>query len=349
VNGKGYGKYGVSFITPEQMELEIHSLLAEYSNQHGQILDPPIPIDEITEIYLELALEFVDTKKLFGVDGVFGALWVEEQRVGIDHSLEPESNPKMLGRYHFTLAHEVGHWRLHRRKFQKRVVTQPSLDGHLKIFGNQYRYSNSCRDVSVRLPQDSVALHAAVAARQFRSLSTDFVAKVFRTDDSLMTTCIEVDVSPYRQVVVNGWTLHVSERLIRSMVQARVSMLPRETGGVLLGSIDLARKLIYVVDSVSAPPDSQYSETSYLRGCEGLVESLEIIRLQTGGQLEYVGEWHSHPGASTRPSKHDGQLFAWLVQHRLMDGIPALMAIVGEDSSRWLVKQFSKSKEMKHG
>lgn len=234
-------------------------------------------------------------------------------------------------------------------EYYRAIVQDRRLDGHLKIFGNQYRYSNSCRDVSVRLPQDSVALHAAVAARQFRSLSTDFVAKVFRTDDSLMTTCIEVDVSPYRQVVVNGWTLHVSERLIRSMVQARVSMLPRETGGVLLGSIDLARKLIYVVDSVSAPPDSQYSETSYLRGCEGLVESLEIIRLQTGGQLEYVGEWHSHPGASTRPSKHDGQLFAWLVQHRLMDGIPALMAIVGEDSSRWLVKQFSKSKEMKHG
>ncbi len=141
MNGNGYGKYGVSFITLEQMDLEVQSLMAEYGNRHGQIIEPPIPIDEITEIYLQLDLEFIDTKEQFGVDGIFGALWVEDQKVGIDHSLEPETNPKMLGRYHFTLAHEVGHWRLHRRKFQKRVVTQPSL-----LPNNPDRPNYICRD-----------------------------------------------------------------------------------------------------------------------------------------------------------------------------------------------------------
>ncbi len=234
-------------------------------------------------------------------------------------------------------------------EYYRALVHDPRLSGHLDVLGGQYRYSNSCRDVSVRLPQDLVALHAAIAARQFRSLNNNFIARVFRTDDNLVTTSIEVDVASYRTLVVNGWTLQVSERLIRSMAQERVSTLPRETGGVLLGSIDLARRLFYIVDSLSAPPDSQGTETSYLRGCEGLLDSLETIRGQTGGQLEYVGEWHSHPGQSTRPSKHDGQLFDWLAQHRLMDGIPALMAIVGEGTSRWLVEQTSKSKELKHG
>ena len=234
-------------------------------------------------------------------------------------------------------------------EYYRAIVHDPRLSGHLNVLESQYRYSNSCRDVSVRLPQDLVALHAAIAARQFRSLGNDFVARVFRTDDNLMTTSIDVEVAPYRTVVVNGWTLHVSERLIRSMVQERVSMLPRETGGVLLGSIDLARRLFYIVDALSAPLDSQCTETSYLRGCEGLLDSLETIRGQTGGQFEYVGEWHSHPGPSTRPSKDDGKLFDWLAQNRLMDGIPALMAIVGEGTSRWLVERTSKSKELKHG
>lgn len=234
-------------------------------------------------------------------------------------------------------------------EYYRAIVRDRRLDGHLEIAGNQYRYSNACRDVSVRLPQDLVALHAAIAARQFRSLGEEPVARVFRTDDNLMTTSIEFEVSRYRQLVVNDWKLCISERLIRTLVWERASMLPRETGGVLLGGIDLARKLLYVVDSLSAPPDSQYSETSYLRGCDGLAESLEAVRVQTGGQLEYVGEWHSHPGASTRASKNDVQLFAWLVQHRLMDGIPALMAIVGEGSSRWLVKHLLKSKVTKHG
>lgn len=138
---KGYGKYGVAFITPEQMDLEVQALMAEYGNRYGQIIEPPIPIDDITEIYLRLDLEFLDTKELFGVEGIFGALWVEDQKIGIDHSLEPDSNPKMLGRYRFTLAHEVGHWRLHRRKFQKRVVTQPSL-----LPNNPERPNYICRD-----------------------------------------------------------------------------------------------------------------------------------------------------------------------------------------------------------
>ena len=48
-------------------------------------------------------------------------LWVNEKRVGIDRRLDPVRNPAMLGRYHFTLAHEAGHWRLHRHLFQRRA------------------------------------------------------------------------------------------------------------------------------------------------------------------------------------------------------------------------------------
>jgi hypothetical protein len=46
---------------------------------------------------------------------------VNQRRVGIDHRLEPTDNPSMLGRYHFTLAHEAGHWRLHRHLFQRKA------------------------------------------------------------------------------------------------------------------------------------------------------------------------------------------------------------------------------------
>ena len=49
------------------------------------------------------------------------ALWVNERRVEIDQRFDPHANPKMLGRYHFTLAHEAGHWRLHRRLFQRKA------------------------------------------------------------------------------------------------------------------------------------------------------------------------------------------------------------------------------------
>jgi len=75
----------------------------------------------MVELYLGLSLEFLDMHKLFGVGDVHGALWVNEKRVGIDQRLDPATYPAMLGRYHFTLAHEAGHWRLHRQLFLRRA------------------------------------------------------------------------------------------------------------------------------------------------------------------------------------------------------------------------------------
>jgi len=109
------------FMKDQEFEDESALLLAEYGNKHGQVIAPPIPVDEMVELYLGLTLEFHDMQKLFGVDDVHGALWVNEKRVGIDQRLDPARNPAMLGRYHFTLAHEAGHWRLHRQLFQRRA------------------------------------------------------------------------------------------------------------------------------------------------------------------------------------------------------------------------------------
>ena len=121
--GKRIAKPGpkLRFMKDQEFEDEAALLLAEYGNKHGQVTAPPIPIDEIVELYLRLVLTFDDMREHFGVDDVHGALWVNDHRVGIDQRLEPTENPTMLGRYHFTLAHEAGHWRLHRHLFQRKA------------------------------------------------------------------------------------------------------------------------------------------------------------------------------------------------------------------------------------
>jgi Zn-dependent peptidase ImmA (M78 family) len=50
---------------------------------------------------------------------ILGAIWVDKETVLIDRSLDPEQNPSMLGRYRFSVGHEVGHWRLHRHYVAK--------------------------------------------------------------------------------------------------------------------------------------------------------------------------------------------------------------------------------------
>jgi hypothetical protein len=111
------GGNNVRFMKDQEFEDEAALLLAEYGNKHGQVSAAPVPVDEMVELYLGLCLEFLNMQELFGVDDVHGALWVNERRVGIDHRLDPGRNSAMLGRYRFTLAHEAGHWRMHRQLF----------------------------------------------------------------------------------------------------------------------------------------------------------------------------------------------------------------------------------------
>jgi len=111
----------VPYLPKRHIEEEAALLLAEYGETHGEITSPPVPIDEIVELHLELSLELKDMQQLFGFADVHGALWVNERRVGIDQSLDPDRWPAKQGRYHFTLAHEAGHWRLHRQLYVRRT------------------------------------------------------------------------------------------------------------------------------------------------------------------------------------------------------------------------------------
>jgi hypothetical protein len=55
---------------------------------------------------------------MLGIPDVLGALWVNQQHIYIDQTLDPDERPGALGRFRFTLAHEIGHWSLHRSLFR---------------------------------------------------------------------------------------------------------------------------------------------------------------------------------------------------------------------------------------
>lgn len=116
----------VPYIAERRIELDAELLLMHYQQKAGTVVVPPVPIDEIAETFLELTLDFLDMQAMFPFADVHGAIWFREKRIGIDQSLDPHDQPKRLGRYRFTLAHEVGHWQLHRQHFLKNT-TQKSL------------------------------------------------------------------------------------------------------------------------------------------------------------------------------------------------------------------------------
>jgi hypothetical protein len=114
--------------------------------------------------------------------------------------------------------------------------------------------------------------------------------------------------------------------------------LPNETGGVLIGAHDTQRRVLYLVDVLPSPSDSEEWPTLYVRGCRGLTQRISEIDEITGGQLGYAGEWHSHPrDCGPSPSGDDRKVFTWLQDHMSLEGLPAAMLVVGEGDSALFV------------
>jgi proteasome lid subunit RPN8/RPN11 len=219
-------------------------------------------------------------------------------------------------------------------QYYRSILREPRLRDHLRRAEREVRYGRSCRDVSLRLPQALVALHAAIGTRQLVSVADQdpAVIRIWQANEgSPDVSAIDVIVSPVIRRVLGAWTVLYDDQLLDNIQRLRAKRLPNETGGILVGSFDVERKIIYVVDTIPSPADSEERRTLYIRGSEGLQEHLALAREQTFEQLEYVGEWHSHPdGYDCLPSGDDLNVLSWLTAHMDADGVPGVMMIACE-------------------
>lgn len=108
-------QHKVPFLPDKVIEEHAELLLAEWGESHAAVRQPPVPIEDILELHLGLTFEIGDLKASLGHPDVLGGIWFGDRLIKVDRSLDPALAPRMLGRYRFTLAHEVGHWRLHRQ------------------------------------------------------------------------------------------------------------------------------------------------------------------------------------------------------------------------------------------
>jgi hypothetical protein len=110
----------VRYLAKAEIEREAERLLSEYEEETiREQVKLPVPVGDITTSHLALDLRFDDLHQIFGrpmlrdQPDILGAIWIDKELMAIDHRLDPNTNPGMLGRYNFSVAHEIGHWRLH--------------------------------------------------------------------------------------------------------------------------------------------------------------------------------------------------------------------------------------------
>ncbi len=218
-------------------------------------------------------------------------------------------------------------------QYYRALLSEDMLSQHFRPPNSRIRYGQSCRDISSTLSQDKVALHSAIASRHIKEVANadNPSITVWRSDNSSNVSRVNIGTYPGIRKKIGEWTLCSDEGFLSKIRQLRNNKLPNETGGVLLGSFDLDRKIVYVVDTIPSPPDSTEWPMLYIRGCKGLKETVRKIFSDSDGALEYIGEWHSHStGLSTRPSQDDDTVFSWLTEWMDKDGLLALMMIAGD-------------------
>ncbi|MFZ1685523.1 MAG: ThiF family adenylyltransferase [Candidatus Zixiibacteriota bacterium] len=226
--------------------------------------------------------------------------------------------------------------------YYRGLLKHASLGGHLSPPIGVVRYGSSCRDTSSRIRQDAVALHAAISSRVLGEMGErpEGAVTVWRLSDTHALDRFDIVFGEERRVITGGWTVCYDTTFEDKVQMLRRDKLPNETGGVLLGHVDLLRRCLYVIDSVFAPPDSIEHPYAFIRGFSGIRAKLAKLTNVTGGNLQYVGEWHSHPdGCSTRMSADDVTLLGWVSKEVSALDQPGVVLIVGKHEIRFHLQE----------
>lgn len=220
-------------------------------------------------------------------------------------------------------------------EYYRMINETPELHNHLFLKkDSKIRYRrNSCRELSVKINNADVAQCAAIAAKVLPSIihSQEASISLWQIDDESCTTKFYHKApSSWTRFSTNGYSVYICDRLINEIQAERSKYLPNETGGVLIGSIDIPRKKIYIFDSIYA--ENSVNEREYfIRGDKTVLKQYKEYREVTDGQICYVGEWHSHPDrCPTKPSSLDMKLLVHLTEHMAPDGLPVVMIITGK-------------------
>lgn len=218
-------------------------------------------------------------------------------------------------------------------QYHRLIQTTPALAHHLQA-ENGVRYSGSCRAATNRISASRAAQMSAIASQAVVDAlaSDEATLRVWTLAADHSVTLTEAAVQPVQKITLGDWTVTYDEGLAAQIAALRTERLPSETGGVLLGITDTSRRSVHIVTALPAPQDSTGSVTAFERGVSGLAAAVKDAAERSLHQVRYVGEWHSHPrGSSTRPSTTDIRQLCWLTQELESEGVPALMAIAGDN------------------
>ena len=127
-----------------------------------------------------------------------------------------------------------------------------------------------------------------------------------------------------------GAILRLSDAAVATM-HNHVQRHPKSTeaGGILLGRM-LMKSDDVVVDEVTVPgPHDSRNRFRFSRARQPAQTAVNDAWTRSSGELNYLGEWHTHPEDDPQPSGHDQKDWRRLVASQIYEQASLFFVIVG--------------------
>lgn len=137
---------------------------------------------------------------------------------------------------------------------------------------------------------------------------------------------------------INGLKIIIKKDVI-SDIRTKYNFNTRyETGGIFLGKFSNENKVIEVIESHELKT-TFFSQVFYRRNVKKAQKIIDKRWSESGGILNYVGEWHTHPNMQAYPSSTDISSLKKMAEkvENVLPGI--ILLIAGKDEMVNLIVQ----------
>jgi len=195
--------------------------------------------------------------------------------------------------------------------------TKEQRDSNVGTILEEISIGISCNSETMRLSDDCVSFHASLFSLRLqnniqKSANNHGILQISYCDlgpgsRSLVQSYDVAPVSKFKGENDKSWQTRVTAEVRDELMECLRKSGRNETGGLLLGQIDPKKKIIYVTRILLAPPDSKSGPYAFERGVQDVPEDITRIFQLTGGMIDYVGEWHTHPNGGKKLSIIDSE------------------------------------------
>lgn len=216
--------------------------------------------------------------------------------------------------------------------YYKELMMNDALSDHLDVAELKKTNQFSCRSESAVINYDNVGILSSIVSQQIKARAKSETSSIgiWHIDEaSGIVSLAGIKPECWELYKDGDCSIYVCGSSNNEIEDKAHSAGVNETGGCVFGCYDRDRRIIYVLYASSAPEDSVCTPTSFIRGTKGQREMVEMVNKRTYFQVRYLGEWHSHPNSSNRPSSIDDKQYRDMSEKHREQDIPFVQVIYG--------------------